>query len=578
MVRPGQLVGHVLGGRYRLIGTLGEGGVGTVYEAREEELGRKVAVKVLHLALASDPAWTRRMEREARAMAALDHPNIVQITDFQLTPGGLPFLVMERLTGMSFAELIEKEAPLASPRVVNIALQTLDALGVAHRAGIVHRDIKPENLFLVTTPATPDFVKVLDFGIAKAIEGAATSGALSMTHTGAVLGTAGYMPPEQARGEALDARADIFAVGACMYEALAGRMASTDARTEAAASVRSIRTPKVEDVSALARRRPDLDPALTAIVTRALATDPDARYANAQEMIDALRGIATRRTPSPSELAPTDPMAQPIVPTPRAQAVTPPPQTRPHVHRQPPPPPPAHPRPPSSVIGWVVAALVTCFVLVPGCILLRTVIHARTRPREIVPLPDPRPTASAPVPMPDDSNDDADDAPVPLATPTSRRFPRSLPIGPDASSPSILPTQNPPPSPKPTSSSKREPWENPPDLLDSHATFLRALQIDDPHIVGRLRSFVIATVSPITHECFRKFGFAHEKGQHLKSEVQMTIHGDGRIDSIEEQWLTGMRQVTCVREKLTAMTAPGTCLNTKPTSCTFYVRLEGRYR
>src|SRR5437868_15452080 len=109
MSAPQMLVGQVLGGRYRLTGILGLGGVGTVYEALQEDLGRKVAVKVLHLTLASDPAWARRMEREARATAALDHPNIVQITDFQLTAGGLPFLVLERLNGVSLRELIDKE-------------------------------------------------------------------------------------------------------------------------------------------------------------------------------------------------------------------------------------------------------------------------------------------------------------------------------------------------------------------------------------------------------------------------------------------------------------------------------------
>jgi hypothetical protein len=228
----------------------------------------------------------------------------------------------------------------------------------------------------------------------------------------------------------------------------------------------------------------------------------------------------------------------------------------------------------SSPVGWIVAGLVAFFVLVPSCVAMVTALRARSaRTRSIAPLPDPPPGPSTRVPPLEEDDDGVPSPHVPSARTSA---PRRLTPSPraDAASPIPAPT----PNPTPTQSSNRKPWENPPDLLSARATFLSALQIDDPVLVGKLRSFVIGTISPMTHECFHKFGFGFQKGQSLYSDVQLTIHADGHIDSFVELTVTGMHQVSCVEEKLTATRAPGVCGNTKPPSCTISVKLEGKYR
>ncbi|MEO6418406.1 MAG: serine/threonine-protein kinase, partial [Polyangiaceae bacterium] len=210
-----ELVGSVLGGRYRIVRRMGAGGMGAVYEALQEDLNRRVAVKVLHPHLALDADLVQRFKREAQAAAALGHPNIVHVTDFQVNPGEQPFLVMEYLTGKSFRELMKEETRLPAKRAAFIATQVLSALAAAHEANIVHRDIKPDNIFLSSTSAMKDLVKVLDFGIAKLLK-PSDEGPLTMA--GTVLGTLSYMAPEQARGEVVDHRADLYALGCIMFE------------------------------------------------------------------------------------------------------------------------------------------------------------------------------------------------------------------------------------------------------------------------------------------------------------------------------------------------------------------------
>ena len=222
MTTSPDLSGTLLGGRYRLRSLLGRGGMGSVYAAVQEDLGRSVAVKILDPLLACDPGQLERFRREALASAALGHPNIVQVTDFSApTNTQPPFLVMELLAGQSLGQLLDRESVVAPQRIAFIASQLLSALGAAHAAGIVHRDIKPDNVFLVSTSAFHDLVKVLDFGIAKL---ATEEGGARLTGTGAMLGTPAYMAPEQARGAVVDHRADLYAVGATMYQALAGRL------------------------------------------------------------------------------------------------------------------------------------------------------------------------------------------------------------------------------------------------------------------------------------------------------------------------------------------------------------------
>jgi serine/threonine protein kinase len=207
------LTGTLLAGKYRVGNRLGGGGMGEVYEGVQEDLGRKVAIKVMSGPMANDPQLLARFQLEAKAVAALGHPHIVAVTDFQDNPNEPPFIVMERLVGESLGELLEREPMVDPTRAVRIAEQTLSALAAAHEAGLVHRDVKPDNIFLCRTDTNAEIVKLLDFGVAKAME-AQPHGKL--TSTGAIVGTLVYMAPEQARGEPIDARADVYALGACL--------------------------------------------------------------------------------------------------------------------------------------------------------------------------------------------------------------------------------------------------------------------------------------------------------------------------------------------------------------------------
>jgi serine/threonine protein kinase len=273
----------LLGGRYRLGAPLGRGGMGTVYEAVQEGLGRKVAVKLLDARLAEDRQQLERFRREAEVVAALGHPNIVQVTDFQYSETE-PFLVMELLRGESLASLIQREARLPGARVAFIAAQVLSALAAAHRAGVVHRDIKPDNVFLLADAAVPDTVKVLDFGIAKLAPFSSIGDQAKLTGTGAMLGTPAFMAPEQARGAPdVDARADVYAVGATMYQALTGTLPYQ------APSIPALLFAIVEQTPPpLGELRPDLPSELVAVIERAMSKDRTARFADADEMRRAL--------------------------------------------------------------------------------------------------------------------------------------------------------------------------------------------------------------------------------------------------------------------------------------------------
>ena len=250
-----------------------------MHEGFDVELDRRVAIKVLHSYLTDDPTQLGRFAREARAATALSHPNMVSVLDFRCEEGEPPFLVMDLLDGVSMRDLLRDLPRIAPLRVAHMALQILSALSAAHHAGIVHRDIKPANVF-VCPGATPDtdLVKVLDFGIAKLLQ----SGDRSLTRSGEVLGTLAYMAPEQAQGNKVDARADLYSVGVIMYQAAAGRR-PFDA-TNAPALISAMLSPHMP----LCALCPDVDPAFGAVVDRALCKNPDGRFASADEMSLAL--------------------------------------------------------------------------------------------------------------------------------------------------------------------------------------------------------------------------------------------------------------------------------------------------
>jgi serine/threonine-protein kinase len=274
--------GTVLSDRYVVGRVLGGGGMGDVYEAVQRGLSRRVAIKLLKPELAKDPEMLSRFRREAEAAAALGHPNIVQVTDLCVEPGEMAYLVMEHLEGKSLDDILVAEGRLAPDRAVFIALQVLSALASAHAAQIVHRDIKPGNVFVMRTLAQ-DIVKLLDFGVAKLLEPQASGGPL--TQVGEVLGTTSYMAPEQALGMPVDARADLFAVGALLFHALSGERAREAGDVEAAA---------FERIRKLGEVAPWLDARLAAVVDRSLHRDPAGRWSSALQMASELRPLLPR--------------------------------------------------------------------------------------------------------------------------------------------------------------------------------------------------------------------------------------------------------------------------------------------
>ena len=267
---------------------LGEGGMGRVYQATQLSLDKTVAVKILHKHLTfQDKRVASRFKQEAKSASMLEHPNSIQIIDFgQIEQDGSLFIAMEFLSGKPLSDVIESEFPLSARRVTHIMAQTCSVLAEAHNKGIIHRDLKPENIVLVDRSGDPDFVKVLDFGIAKLKDRAPDAPAL--TQTGMVCGTPEYMAPEQAMGQELDHRSDIYALGVVLYEMLTGELPFTATNYPAILS-KHIREPLVPP----SKQRPDLNipRALEEICQRATAKAKDDRYPTCKEMYDDLEAI-----------------------------------------------------------------------------------------------------------------------------------------------------------------------------------------------------------------------------------------------------------------------------------------------
>jgi eukaryotic-like serine/threonine-protein kinase len=218
-----KLVGRTLNNRYLVLDKIGEGGFGAVFEGRQVATGREVALKVLHPHNVSDSTVVARFRREAEACSRLRNPHTVTIYDFDETPDGILYLVMELVRGRSLQEIQKSEGPLPAARALSILHQIADALGEAHDQGLVHRDMKPENV-MVESRDGEDFVKVLDFGIAKIVSGDAAKKGPALTAFGQTVGTLEFMSPEQLRGHTLDGRSDVYAIGMMAYEMLTGEL------------------------------------------------------------------------------------------------------------------------------------------------------------------------------------------------------------------------------------------------------------------------------------------------------------------------------------------------------------------
>jgi eukaryotic-like serine/threonine-protein kinase len=268
---PGDLIGAVLGGKYRIARKIGTGGIGSVYAAEHVALGSKVAIKVLRGAAAVDAAEIARLRREARVQVSIEHPNVVRTIDLDQMPDGSIYVVMELLLGQSLAQRLKQRSPIAPGFAIPIFMQVCRALDAAHRFGIVHRDLKPGNVFICEDRS----VKVLDFGMSKLGE------AESLTQEGYTLGTPEYMSPEQCVGAALDGRADLYALGVMMYEALTGELPIRGRNRRELLELHQRSPP-----APMRALRPDLDlpDQLDQAVLTCLKKKPEMRPATAREL------------------------------------------------------------------------------------------------------------------------------------------------------------------------------------------------------------------------------------------------------------------------------------------------------
>ena len=274
-----------LGGRYLIDRQVGIGGMGTVFSATDERLGRRVAVKLLKEELASEPRFLERFRREARAAAALSHPNVAGVFDYG-EEGGRPFIVMELIHGRDLSRVMRDDGPLGVDRTQKIAGQIALALGHAHSAGLIHRDVKPHNVIVMDD----DHVKVTDFGIARA------TGESTLTATGTILGTAQYISPEQAAGEALGPPSDVYSLGIVLFEMLTGAVPFTG-DSPVSVALRHVR----DEVPAPSTIDPSIPPELDEFVARATAKQPEDRFADGNAFASAL-SVGGTDLPATAEL------------------------------------------------------------------------------------------------------------------------------------------------------------------------------------------------------------------------------------------------------------------------------------
>lgn len=271
------LVGKVLGDAYQILRVVGEGGMGRVYEARHLRLkDRRFAVKVLHPEMARDPEIVARFQREAESSSSIAHPNVMNVFDVHRTPDGQPYLVGEFLEGEEVGERLERQGSIDIPNAVHITRQVCRALSAAHGRGIVHRDMKPENVFLVNGDHGVH-VKVIDFGISK------EAGPSNLTKTGVVMGTPSYMAPEQARGDKVDPRADVYAVGAMLYHMVTGKKPF-----EAEDATSTLTLVITEEATRPRAINDNIPEGLEVVIQRAMAKDLRERYASMLDLDEAL--------------------------------------------------------------------------------------------------------------------------------------------------------------------------------------------------------------------------------------------------------------------------------------------------
>jgi serine/threonine-protein kinase len=376
-------------GRFELVREIGRGSTSTVWEARDGAAGRVYALKLLSPEVFASPAARKRFVREAESARALDHPHSIVTLEQGETPKGGAYLVMEYLEGKTLAALLREAAPLGEKRAIHIVAQILDAIGAAHRLGIVHRDLKPGNVILVERDGDPDFVKVCDFGLAKSFDSepgdTMSRGGLVLdleaatTKEGVICGTPEYMAPEQARGEPIDGRADLYAIGVILYHAICGRLPFRGNSALAVLSQHLASAPPPPSELC-----PDLGvfPPLERLILRALAKDPAERPSSADvfraDLLQLERDLARRsRSGRPPAVLALKPAAQTLPSAAPSPSVGGSPRAR-----------------PALVAAIVLAAGVTALVV-------RDALHAKNTPRPPDAGLDTRPAPSLPfVPLP----------------------------------------------------------------------------------------------------------------------------------------------------------------------------------
>jgi serine/threonine-protein kinase len=316
-----EYIGKTLAKKYEVEALIGEGGMGKVYRARQVALDKLVVLKVLRHSLLGDDRTVARFKREAKAASRLNHPNSISILDFGQAEDGALFIAMEFVPGQDLHTVLSKDGPLPEPRIVRIGSQVLSALNDAHAAGVIHRDLKPENIMVEQRRNEADFVKVLDFGIAKIQDG---EDGPTLTRTGFVCGTPEYMSPEQARGATLDHRSDLYAVGVLLYQLLTGRLPF-----ESDSAVGYATKHLTEEPLPPSRKRPELrvSPAMERLIMRALSKSPDDRPQDAEtfkaELLAVDKERERRASAAPANRRPAANSAGVLAPLPRR--ATPPP-------------------------------------------------------------------------------------------------------------------------------------------------------------------------------------------------------------------------------------------------------------
>jgi len=307
--RVDPLPGRIIAGNFRIDGLIGSGAMGNVYKAEQLSLGKQVAIKVLHPHLMGDEKLVGRFKREAKSASLLNHPNSIQIIDSGQDRDGTLYIAMELLTGRDLAQVIRDDFPLPLPRVVRILSQVLSALEEAHAQRVIHRDLKPSNIMLIQRRDEKDFVKVCDFGIAKATLSESDDRAAMLTIQGLVCGTPEYMAPEQARAEPLDGRADLYAAAVILYQMVTGDIPFRADSPMAIVSRHLVETPIPPS-----KRRPDLrlPKIIDDVVLRGLEKEREMRYPTAVAFREVLEGVLGA-TSGPA--TPVPPSARAALPT-----------------------------------------------------------------------------------------------------------------------------------------------------------------------------------------------------------------------------------------------------------------------